>query len=246
MALGTKTPPRGGYRIVNNIFYRNAVGMYPDAVGPDPTLIEHNLFQENGNPAATVAGNGNGLYASENRNVTIRENLFRDNGQTLAIDTRTIGPSPKQGGVVGGGDVTFTRNISIGGSGPVFTSVVGLTITDNLIEGDGSSRGLYLGGNEQDDVHVLRNTFNGFRDIGVYLRQATPNTPQNGDVEIRQNTITNTGGGDPAFGMGILITNEGAAQDARVEIEHNRIVNNAGGGLIDRDPDAAVDARHNW
>jgi hypothetical protein len=164
------------------------------------------------------------------------------NGQTLPIDTRTT----KQGGVVGGGNITFTRNISIGGSGPVFASVVGLTITENLIEAEGGTRGLYLGGNEQDDVHVLRNTFNGFRDIGVYLRQANPGTPQNGDVELRQNTITNTGGGEPAFGMGILITNEGAAPDARVEIEHNRIVNNQGGGLIDRDPDAVIDARRNW
>jgi hypothetical protein len=135
--------------------------------------------------------------------------------------------------------------VSIGGSGPVFTSVVGLTIADNLIEGDGGSRGLYLGGNEQDDVHVLRNTFDGFGDIGVYLRQSNPGTPQNGDVEIRQNTITNTGGGDPAYGMGILVRDDGVAAGARVQIEHNRIVNNAGGGLINRDPDADIDARHN-
>ena len=223
----------GGYRVVNNIFWRNGAGMYPDPSGPEQSTIEHNLFAENGTPGKTVAGNGNGLYSSEARNVVIRENLFRDNGQTLAIDTRTT----TQGGIVGGGDVSFTDNVSTGGDGPVFASVRGLTIADNTIEAAGGTRGLYLGGNEQDDVHVLRNTINGFSNIGLYLKQSNPGTPQNGDVEIRQNTITNGG-------TGILLTSE--ASQGRLEIEHNRIVDNADGGLTNNDPDVTIDARHNW
>lgn len=223
----------GGYRVVNNIFWRNGAGMYPDPSGPAQSTIEHNLFAENGTPGKTVAGNGNGLYSSEARNVVIRENLFRDNGQTLAIDTRTT----TQGGVVGGGDVSFVDNISTGGDGPVFTSVRGLMIADNTIEAGDGARGLYLGGNEQDDVHVLRNTINGFSTIGIYLKQANPGTPQNGDVEIRQNTITNDG-------TGILLTDE--ASQGEVKIEHNRVVDNATGGLINNDPDVVIDARHNW
>jgi Right handed beta helix region len=207
--------------------------MYPDPSGPEQSTIEHNLFAENGTAGKTVAGNGNGLYSSEARNLVIRENLFRDNGQTLAIDTRTI----TQGGIVGGGDVSFVDNVSVGGDGPVFASVRGLTIADNTIEAGGGTRGLYLGGNEQDDVHVLRNTINGFSNIGIYLKQSNPGTPQNGDVEIRQNTITNGG-------TGILLTNE--ASQGRLEIEHNRIVNNADGGLTNNDPDVVIDARHNW
>lgn len=223
----------GGYHVYNNIFWRNGAGMYPDPSGPERSTIEHNLFAENGTPGKTVAGNGNGLYSSEARNVVIRENLFRDNGQTLAIDTRTLA----QGGLVGGGDVSFVDNVSVGGDGPVFASVRGLTIADNTIEADGGTRGLYLGGNEQDDVHVLRNTINGFSNIGIYLRQSNPGTPQNGAVEIRQNTITNGG-------TGILLTGEGS--QGRLEIEHNRIVDNAAGGLTNNDPDVVIDARHNW
>jgi hypothetical protein len=223
----------GGYRVANNIFWRNGAGMYPDPSGPEQSTIEHNLFAENGTPGKTVAGNGNGLYSSEARNVVIRENLFRDNGQTLAIDTRTTA----QGGLVGGADVSFTDNISTGGDGPVFTSVRGLTIADNTIEAGTGTRGLYLGGNEQDDVHVLRNTINGFSNIGIYLKQSNPGTPQNGDVEIRQNTIANGG-------TGILLTSE--ASQRRLEIEHNRIVDNADGGLTNNDPDVVIDARHNW
>ena len=223
----------GGYRVVNNIFWRNGAGMYPDPSGPEQSTIEHNLFAENGTAGKTVAGNGNGLYSSEARDVVIRENLFRDNGQTLAIDTRTTA----QGGLVGGGDVSFVNNVSTGGDGPVFASVRGLTIADNTIEANGGTRGLYLGGNEQDDVHVLRNTINGFSNIGIYLKQSNPGTPQNGDVEIRQNTITNGG-------TGILLTSE--ASQGRLEIEHNRIVDNADGGLTNNDPDVTIDARHNW
>ena len=105
--------------------------------GHAQTLIEHNLFQEQGVASTTtIAGNGNGLYASEHRDVMIRENLFVDNDQTLAIDTRTL----TQGGLPGGGrDVTFTRNVSRGGDGPVFTSLHGVTITDNDIRAPASA-----------------------------------------------------------------------------------------------------------
>ncbi len=34
-------------RVVNNIFWRNGAGMYPDPSGPAQSTIEHNLLAEN-------------------------------------------------------------------------------------------------------------------------------------------------------------------------------------------------------
>ena len=123
-----------------------------------------------------------------------------------------------------------------------------MTVSDNYVDAAGSATG-YVGaqldGDSLDDIHVLRNEFTGMIRVGVNMKQAIQTGLENGTTEIRQNTITNVNNSDSTtWGIGVRFASNGSR--GRVEIEHNRIVNNSRAGLIDDDPDAVVDARHNW
>ena len=76
----------GGYRILNNIFTRNRVGMYLRD-GRD-TVVSNNLFHDSGAPGSAEP-NGHGIYADDSAvGVTISDNQFRDNAHVALARAR--------------------------------------------------------------------------------------------------------------------------------------------------------------
>ncbi len=225
--------PIGGYRIVNNVFTGNVWGVFSQTFGT-ASRIADNLFLNNKAGAPTAALRGDGFYTDRAQNLAISGNEFREN---LTSGVVTTGPNA---------NLTYTDNASFDdGQGVVFRGVNGLAVTDNLMQG-GSSGAIALYGGGNDDVRVERNRIVDKGTVGIALQRIVPTDSENGDVTIRQNTITGTrGSADNAnAGFGIRISANGARGD--VTIERNRIVDSAKGGLRNQDVDAVVDARDNW
>ena len=136
----------GGYRIRNNIFTGNRVGMYLRD-GRD-TVVSNNLFHDSG-AEGSAEPNGHGIYADDSAiDVTISDNQFRENAMSLSL-------------VPGPGDdaanVSYSRNVSINDAhGVNFNGVDGLDIIDNTMQG-GAEGAISLVGNGLDNVLVEGN-----------------------------------------------------------------------------------------
>jgi parallel beta-helix repeat protein len=231
---GVLTNGEAGYRIENNIFTDNAVGLY---FAGTASTIARNLFFDNTRPGDSVAGTA--LYSQHARDVTITENRFQDDESPITVHATS-----------GGSNVTVTSNTVVGEDGSIaLAHIDGLTVADNTISG-GSGSGIALGGDGLKDVSVLRNTITGKHGrlaTGIRLTQfgypPEPPPEQNDDVTIEQNTITDVTSPDDTMGNGIWIRPAGA--QGSVRIARNRIVDNTG-GLRNEDPDADVNASTNW
>ena len=89
---GVWMPNTHGTQFVNNIVRNNVVGVFlANNLSSDPTLVQHNLFQDNTNPGAS---SGNDIYADEFTAV-VRCPARRSTRTTsrTAASSRTLGPS---------------------------------------------------------------------------------------------------------------------------------------------------------
>ena len=185
-ACGPTTRPApgasiGGYQIVNNIFTGNVWGVFPQTYGT-ASRIADNLFLNNTAGAPNAALRGDGFYTDRAQNLTISGNEFREN---LTSGVVTTGPNA---------NLTYTDNASFDdGQGVVFRGVNGLTVTDNLMQG-GRSGAIALYGGGTDDVRVERNRIVDKGSLGIALQRILATDSENGDVTIRENTITGTRG----------------------------------------------------
>ena len=238
----------GGHTIINNVFTHNVWGVYPQTSGAasliadnlflmgnrggmylrfgDDIEVTGNLFAGNGTPGTGVR---NAIYADDGANgVTISGNRFTGNdGATLAM---TLKPE------VHGSGVTFSGNTATGDeSGVNVRGVNNLTITGNVIQGSDGS-GVGINGNDQN-VMVRGNLISGGGASGIILRRLVDPDPENGDVEIRENTITGNAG------RGIFVGANGS--DGGVKVRKNRIVDNAD-GLRNEDGSVKLQATPNW
>ena len=220
----------GGYRIVNNIFTGNRVGMYLRD-GRD-TVVSNNLFHDSGAPGSAEP-NGHGIYADDSAiNVTISDNEFRENAMSLSL-------------VPGPGDdaanVSYSRNVSINDAhGVNFNGVDGLDIIDNRMRG-GAEGAISLVGSGLDNVQVVGNRITEKGSYGINLN--TYGASENGKVTIRENTILRTRAIGSGAGMAITLANNSISEP--LTIVKNRIVDSATIGLRNRET-TEVDARRNW
>ena len=220
----------GGYRIRNNIFTGNRVGMYLRD-GRD-TVVSNNLFHDSGAPGSAEP-NGHGIYADDSAiDVTISDNQFRDNAMSLSL-------------VPGPGDdaanVSYSRNVSINDAhGVNFNGVDGLDIIDNTMRG-GAEGAISLVGSGLDNVLVEGNRITEKGSYGINLN--TYGASENGKVTIRENTILRTRATGSGAGMAITLANNSISEP--LTIVKNRIVDSAKIGLRNRET-TKVDARRNW
>ena len=220
----------GGYRIRNNIFTGNRVGMYLRD-GRD-TVVSNNLFHDSGAPGSAEP-NGHGIYADDSAiDVTISDNQFRENAMSLSL-------------VPGPGDdaanVSYSRNVSINDAhGVNFNGVDGLDIIDNTMRG-GAEGAISLVGSGLDNVLVEGNRITEKGSYGINLN--TYGASENGKVTIRENTILRTRATGSGAGMAITLANNSISEP--LTIVKNRIVDSAKIGLRNRET-TKVDARRNW
>ena len=224
------TTDYGGYRIRNNIFTGNRVGMYLRD-GRD-TVVSNNLFHDSGAPGSAEP-NGHGIYADDSAiGVTISDNQFRENAMSLSL-------------VPGPGDdaasVSYSRNVSINDAhGVNFNGVNGLDIIDNTMVG-GAEGAISLVGSGLDNVLVEGNRITEKGSYGINLN--TYGASENGKVTIRENTILRTRATGSGAGMAITLANNSISEP--LTIVKNRIVDSAKIGLRNRET-TKVDARRNW
>ena len=220
----------GGYRIRNNIFTGNRVGMYLRD-GRD-TVVSNNLFHDSG-AQGSAEPNGHGIYADDSAiDVTISDNQFRENAMSLSL-------------VPGPGDdaanVSYSRNVSINDAhGVNFNGVDGLDIIDNTMQG-GAEGAISLVGSGLDNVLVEGNRITEKGSYGINLN--TYGATENGKVTIRENTILRTRATGSGAGMAITLANNSISEP--LTIVKNRIVDSAKIGLRNRET-TKVDARRNW
>ena len=222
----------GGYRILNNIFTGNRVGMYLRD-GRD-TVVSNNLFHDSGAPGSAEP-NGHGIYADDSAvGVTISDNQFRDNAMSLSL---VPGPGVDNDAA----NVAYSRNVSINDAhGVNFNGVVGLDIIDNTMDG-GAEGAISLVGSGLDNVLVEGNRITRKGSYGINLN--TYGASENGKVTIRENTILDTRAANG--GAGMAITTAANSFSEPLTIVYNRIVDSAKIGLRNRET-TEVDARRNW
>jgi hypothetical protein len=195
-----------GHTIVNNYVHDNVVGMYVNTNGVNPTLVEHNLFEQNNNPGAA---SGTAFYSDQGlQNATVTENTFLDN------DSGAFTVSPFTGTT---SNVTVSSNLSTGNGN--FAVMVGplssFHVTDNTATGapSGGSQ-VYVSGTT--DVVVSGNDISNAATFGIRV-DAAPNT----GLQITGNTLT----GNP---VGIRVESGALADPADV---HDNSISGNGDGI---------------
>ena len=225
---GWSAPSQDGYKIRNNIFIGNRIGMYLRD-GLFDVVISDNLFVNNG-----LGGSENlrtGIYADDSADdVTITRNEFRENamsalGGAHRMAARTS-PTATTSRSTTRMAVNFARVDGLGssttrsGAEPKVGSPSWATASTGLVEG------------------------NLITDKGSYgINLNTYGAPENGKITIRENTILDTRATDG--GAGMAITTAAKSFSEPLTIEYNRIVDSAKIGLRNRET-TEVDARRNW
>ena len=229
-----------GYVITGNIITNNSIGLYLAASGAQPTTISGNLFVDNNKPQ--TAG-GHAIYGQGViRDVTVSANTFRDDEETLVIDS------------LDAGGFHFTANETVGEAAPVFAGVDGLDISGNRVPRRGEPRHLPVRRQPQRDDRAQHDHRQADR------RDPHPPLPrpalhrQRGHLDHREHDHRQRGQRDPDPG--------GQRPRATSRSARNRIVDNGHNGhcvphatpdedaspcgLLSDDDDAHVDARFNW
>jgi len=145
---------QGGYTIVNNIVQNNISGIELDSTCTNPTLVQHNLIQNNNNLGP---GSGNAIQTNFGLcNATIDSNKFSGHTSSSLL---VVAPSS---------DLRVTNNELVGGTSErvVLFDVSGSTISGNTSIGSTSTATINLaGGNSNITVNnnVLANGTRGIR-----------------------------------------------------------------------------------
>ena len=140
-------PGTHGSQVVNNIVRSNIVGLFlANNNGSDPTLVQHNLFEDNTNPGSA---SGNDIYADNStaggaiNGATIDENLFTnatDNPSGVAVDLENT-TAPTQFSNI----AVSNNSIDNHGRGVIFTGTSSSEVTGNTFTPDATSQvGVYV------------------------------------------------------------------------------------------------------
>jgi hypothetical protein len=237
------------YTVINNVFYNNGFGVYANSDGLDPTLIRHNLFEQNNFPAAAA---GNGVYSDQGvGRLTVDANTFLGNSNAAVLLTDTYSSVGTHNH-----DIKITNNLSdISTSTPpkqvppgafaVVAKSRDVLIDHNTVRTPVDNSAIYLEANKH--VEISRNDISGVSDgfsairmkAGNFFQDAIPNE----DVTIEGNDIHGNiaGPSTPTYGINV---GDGASLGP-VQVHLNRIVGN-GVGVNNNDTNDPVDATNNW
>jgi hypothetical protein len=157
MNPGSNAPDKGGAQILNNIVQNNISGIELDSMcSAGPTLVQHNLIQNNNNPGP---GSGNGIQVNFGLcNATIDGNKF--SGHT---NSSVLVPGVPSSGL------TVSNNELVGGTSEriVFGNVTNGAISGNTSIGSTATNGpvRLFGGNSNIAINsnVLKNGIRGIK-----------------------------------------------------------------------------------
>jgi len=166
---------QGGHTIVNNIVQNNISGIELDSTcSAAPTLVQHNLIQNNNNPGP---GSGNGIQTNFGLcNATIDANKFSGHSNSSVL-------------ISSGNDsgITVSNNTLVGGTPEriIFGGVTNGVISGNVSNGSTSSGVVRLFGGDTNIAVTGNVLLNGVRGIFVD-NQFAPNS----GVTAHQNCIS--------------------------------------------------------
>jgi len=215
--LGASGTDSDGWQIVNDIFKMTDIGLYAGSAGTTPSLVEHDVFDDNG---GVINSNVNtaGIYSDHPLiNTTINESRFfgTANANPVLIATGFATPTSA---------LTISNNVMDGQASVSFYNVTNATITNNSMLG--VSRGVALdGGNHQ--ITISDNDISGPSTVDpAFSRNCiqisnTYAVGQNTDVTIFDNTMDNCVTG------GISVANVDG-----VTIDYNLITNSRANGIV--------------
>lgn len=197
-----------GYRILNNRFISNALGMDLAAGGTTPSTVIKNVFSANNENLGVVPASGNGIYSDRGlSNVLIDNNKFRSNlnaailvaGQAdrvTASVNNSLGDGVFFGAFAGSGYRVINNTVAnSSGSGIFFANASGITVQKNKIS-DSAFSGIRMSGGVST-ANVIGNTASGNGDQGISVSSMTP-----GGVNVRSNTTTANNGDGILFAAG--------------------------------------------
>lgn len=228
---GVSGPPYGvgiylssahsGYRVVNNVIRDNIFGLYANASGAGPSLIERNRFEANNRPGSS---SGNAIYADQGtQDLTIDENFFTGHESAAAV----FAGSDQSGITVSGNELVDDNSFAFFGTDEA--TVSGNTSTD--------SRGsiVFLGGGNEG-IEIVGNRF--LDGATSAVRVTDISTGPNQAVRVIRNVISGN-----AFGVNV----DDAAHAGVLDVHGNGITGNGVGVRTgDADPGDGIDATENW
>lgn len=218
---GGVPPPEGtdsdGWTFVNNVFDMTDIGLYVGSVGTVPSLIEHNLFLDNGGVINSNV-NSAGVYSDHPTvNTTITENTFAGNVGGTPVNIASAYAEPSS-------NVTISDNDMDGQESVDFYNTSDSVITRNSMIG--VQRGIALDGGDHG-ITISDNTISGPFSVNpansrncIQLSN-TWNVGQNSDVTIFDNTL------DHCVTGGISIANTDS-----VTADYNLITNSGSDGIL--------------
>jgi parallel beta-helix repeat protein len=211
-----------GTQLLNNVFQDNVFGAQYDNNGSHPSLVRHNLFITNNNPAIPGSGTGIFMQGAGSQNVTITENEFH--GHVNAATNVGVGTN-----------ITFSDNTAIGESTLlVLQNSQSVTVRGNSATGTTGS-GIYLA-NGNDGVEISGNDLDSAGGASAIRVSDAFGAGANQNVTIAGNTIRGAWTYAINANAGIL--------DGHLVARQNRF--GAGINNADGDPANSIDAAGNW
>lgn len=148
---GIYMPGFNDNRVLNNIIANNSIGIFPNPVGPLPTLIERNRFDSNNNPTGPSAGAG--IYVDFSVKLVIDQNEFKGHTVNNPLLIAATGAGSHTDLVVSGNNFHVDNTA---GSAIYALGITGGTFSKNQIASPFS--GIRLGG-ANSSVEVSNNFF---------------------------------------------------------------------------------------
>ena len=215
--LGASGTDSDGWQVVNNVFKMTDIGLYAGSAGTTPSLVKHNLFDDNG---GVINSNVNtaGIYSDHPLvNATITENTFTGTASANPVNISTGFATPSS-------NVTISDNTMDGQASVSFYNVSDSVITGNSMAG--VQRGVALDGGDHG-ITIADNTISGPFSVSpassrncIQLSN-TWNVGQNSDVTIFDNIM------DHCVTGGISIANTDS-----VTADYNLITNSGRDGIL--------------
>jgi uncharacterized repeat protein (TIGR01451 family) len=218
---GGVPPPEGtdsdGWTFVNNVFDMTDIGLYVGSVGTVPSLIEHNLFVDNGGVINSNV-NSAGIYSDHPTiNTTITENTFAGHVGGTPINIASAFAEPSS-------NVTISDNKMDGQESVDFYNTADSVITGNSMIG--VQRGIALDGGDRG-ITISDNTISGPFSVdpansrNCIQLSNTWDVGQNSDVTIFDNVL------DHCVTGGISVANTD-----KVTADYNLITNSGSDGIL--------------
>lgn len=219
---GTVFPNGGidsyGWTIVNDIFKMTNMGIYLGSTGAAPSLVQHDLFDDNGGSAQQSIVNNSGVYSDHPLiNTTITQNSFTGTAIANTVEIATAFSTPSSG-------VTISDNLMDGQDSVVLYTTTDTTITGNSMIG--VRRGVAIDGNDHR-ITVSGNNITGPNRVDASVSRNciqlsnTYDVGQNSDVTIFDNTL------DRCVQGGIVVSNTD-----NVTADYNLITNSGSDGIM--------------